>query len=540
MAEFPEWNAGEIVEDDVGDFLDARSARAAKIPVQPRRQGRVPPKKNINRAASPKAVVSVVPLVQCQSLEDDLAAEGLMGSPPPLNLDTGRVARSAPPPRRSAAPVPSSEPLRRCASRALMAMNPTRANTNAPSPKQPPARSASVAAPSTTATPPPTAPPPKQLLPASSKHVRGNSLSSVSVSSGDNGTTSECDSVSKGTAARPLLPGYKLPIICRVNAPGERDELRKPYSADVPAPLHNKIASRAVVSACDPGSPRSTLAEDEKSRPLVDGPVPPSPTSRTYNPRATVREPPAAKTRSQRSSLTIDTAGALSGDTLRRSRGSMYNLSPKGRQAQRSSHPSFRRQGSIRRQSSIRRPSVGSRTDLKKSLNEYSFGELLERTAMDHSRTSLAVPTTRPTMANSVASSANYSVLRTAFEASVQALDKSNGVFALPRMESSVTKLHRERHGSNLRPSSRAPAENGLASTRNRSFYSNRSFSKPPVNGPAHTAKPTATAPAPAARTGGGGPQGQEYDLGNVEVKARRAPQTKRALRRRSAEFGEA
>ncbi|CAC9546692.1 hypothetical protein, unknown function [Leishmania infantum JPCM5] len=472
MADFPEWNSGEIVEEDVGEYLDPRSALAAKVPPKMRRQGRLPPKKDTTLSASPKAIVDFVPMVECDVLDDEFADKGLGGMPLELCLDSRQLSKPSPPhhavsqpkglptsangseaaPTQSASP-PLTPSVPSCAASTAGVSAADRGSRPAAAP---PRISSAVRTSSGTGRPnvapqntDSSRPPPSKLgsmsgvqssktkmpLPAGcphgskpskpSKRVFRVSSSRASVSSADGSTTSECDS-SIREAPPPLSApaGMSLPTLQSKAARARTDALRKPFSAETPAPLQAKIPSHASLSSRASGVRGPPPMATDRAVPC--GVAAPASSSRVANPDLSLKGPANGSyaVRGSRAAPSV-AAPASTGPTRSTTAATIRTRAT--------------RSSSITRSTSLQRTVLNLKSEPEPSSGDYAYGGFFvcERAVEHQGKDSLA-GTQVLTTASSAASSTDYSVLRGTYDSYAHGPGKTGPLIAAPHIGSSL------------------------------------------------------------------------------------------------------
>ncbi|KAG5467008.1 hypothetical protein LSCM1_01187 [Leishmania martiniquensis] len=494
MLDFPEWVAGEIVEEDVGEYLDARSAHAAKMPKKMRPQGRIPPKKDTKLSASPKALVGFVPLVDCEIVDDDLAGKGLAVSPSSPSLDSRQLSKAPPlrhpPPQpkvplaptkeSGAASTPSAAALstarpRPCSSSTAGASVDHR-GSKAPSASQSPTSTAT--APSGTGRPSATlqnsdsrrrpsptsrsrsseqsgsavTPPPtgcQKTDPTSTPNKGASRVfsSRVSVSSGEGGAASECEN-SVGITAAPLSapPGMSLPALQSETVRARNNTVRKSFSAETPAPLQVKIPSQAPLSAGASGS--SSVPVD---RAVSSGNVALASFTRVMNRRSSFRGTVSSTYAARGSRAAADVAAPAPSDPLKSVRSETNALRP--------SHspqtvPS----------ASEQRARLHAKGDPGPSCDDYSYGGFfMMGGAPGYQPKDSLAGAQSCAAASSGASSTDYSVLRAAYDAYAHGLRKTGSSTVLPHIGPSLAYTTKEVRDFIACPSS-LPAVSGQGS----------------------------------------------------------------------------
>ncbi|KAG5467563.1 hypothetical protein CUR178_01207 [Leishmania enriettii] len=600
MTDFPEWNAGEIVEEDVGEYLDARSARAAKTPSKARPLGRLPPKKDAKLSASPKSLVGLVPLVDCEAVDDELAGKGL--GVPQGNLTPESTQLSTIPPRRPASPqsvalfastrVTGAAQAPSAATRMTKSERPCEASTtdisaasragNAASSSRLPSSTVTLSngtgrhsaalrntdphhLPSSTSrsrsgrqsnkntTSPPAGCQSTDRPSTPSKDVSRVFSSRVSVSSGEGGTASECDSSIMVTATPLSAPaGMNLPLLQDQGVRARKNTLRKPFSAETPASLQAKHPSHTSLSAGVPGTRRPPSVSIDRA--VSSDSTASNSSTRAVNRRSSFRG---------HASGTYATYGARIASNIAAPApsGPLKNTTPVTGGLCASHSPNAV-------------PSTsGQRTALHVNGNpgpfcgDYSYGGFftIDGALDSQSKNSLA-GTQSCTAVSRGASLTEYSVLRGAYDSYAHGLGKSSSSTALPHIGTALAPTIGDMHDSTAhrlslpavsgqRPHFMAPAAPqhprpsrysvpaGVMAARTHSFSSKRPISKPPTT---RTKAPSAASSRVAGdKDNEVKEEDKENELNdssdslNADKHRKPVPHEKRALRRRGIDFDE-
>ncbi|GET92941.1 hypothetical protein, unknown function [Leishmania tarentolae] len=450
MANFPEWNSGEIVEDDVGEYLDPRSAAAAKPPPKIRRQGRLPPKKDTSLSASPKALVGFVPNVECDVLDDEFADKGLGALPPELCLNNRELSKASPPHHvvrqlrglttsangSEAVPArwensPLTTRVTPCAALTTGVSAADRGNRTAVTHQQSSStvralnrswRSDAAPPNGDASRPPPSQPRPtsgfqsnKTAMPLSSGRQQGSKpsnlskrvfrlpLSGASVASGDGSIASECDGSTREAPPPLSAPaGMNLPRLQNTTSAAKKDTLCKPLSVETPEPLRGKAPSHVLPSYRASGARGPPPMRTD--RPVSCGVAAPACSPRTENPNSSRRAP-------------VSSNGAVHGSRVAPNVAAPPSTGPTRTSTAAASGTHATNCSMITRSTSLKRTMVTRKTDPGASSRDYSYGSFFvcERLVEPPSRDSLA-GTLVFTRVSSGASLTNYAVPQGPFD----------------------------------------------------------------------------------------------------------------------------
>ncbi|CAM43637.1 hypothetical protein, unknown function [Leishmania braziliensis MHOM/BR/75/M2904] len=470
MTDFPEWSAGEIVEDDVGEYLDARSARAAKLPPKMRREGRIPPKKDPKLSPSPKLFIGFVPLPECESVDDDLVEKSLDSSPPGLSRGKRQLPKVSPLRQALAQPKGpsiaakvsetalaqlSTPPLAtRCrpcvasttdvsatrrgstaaaapeqllsnvtASRGSRRPNATPQNTD-PNPLSPSTLRpvASVKSSKTTLPPPADRQNTAGQPSAPNKRILRVSSPGVSVSSFDSSTNFECDGSISAVAPPLSAPAeMSLPALRNQAVRARHDSLRMPFSAETPASLQAKTPSHAPLRTKASGTRGSTPTKTDRVV-ACNSTAPAS--SHIVNPHPSLWEPASGTYKARVSKVAPTVAAPASAGPMRSSAVAM------------SGHRAVPL-SSIERSTPLQRFTSKPKSEPGASGDGYTYGGYLAfgRTVDYQSKDTFAGSQTC-TVVSSVASSTDYSVLPVAYDSNAHGVGKTGPFIALPHIGS--------------------------------------------------------------------------------------------------------